>query len=335
MCTSSSRASSRVPDLARSQVSIGRRLLAVFLATATFAGLGIAVGSGGTASAAPRVQQITLQDSCGMPPVKVRMWTRPGNYKTVIALDGFRATDDVSGWEHNTKIQNMADSGVNVVEPVGGLASFYSDWDAPSNFNNQRYRYRWNCLISQKLIPELDRRQLNVGPRRQYAIMGISMGGNAAMVLGANNRRISHLFSLSGYLNLSAPGMREAIRIALLDAGIEAGVGPFNSDSMWGPPWSPRWLENDPFVQIGNMRGKKVRVAAGSGLPGRYPNTLVGYLQGGPLEALSLAQSRAFQVQALINNVAITSDFPSTGVHAWGYWSDMVLRAKSQGWFRD
>ncbi|GAA1459512.1 hypothetical protein GCM10009619_21220 [Williamsia maris] len=322
-------------DPARSQVSIGRRLLAVFLATATFAGLGIAVGSGGTASAAPRVQQITLADSCGMPPVKVRMWTRPGNYKTVIALDGLRATNDVSGWEHNTKIQNMADSGVNVVEPVGGIASFYSDWNAPSNFNNQKFRYRWKCLIDQKLIPELDRRGLDVGPRRQYAIMGISMGGNSAMVLGANNRRISHLFSMSGYLNLSAPGMREAIRIALLDAGIEAGVGPFNSDSMWGPPTSVRWLENDPFVQIGKMRGKKVRVAAGSGLQGRFPVSPIGLIQGSPLEALSLAQSRAFQVQALINNVAITSDFPSTGIHDWGYWSDMVFRAKNQGWFRD
>ncbi|WP_188487245.1 alpha/beta hydrolase [Williamsia phyllosphaerae] len=329
------RTGSRVSDPARSQVSIGRRLLAVFLATATFAGLGIAVGSGGTASAAPRVQQITLQDSCGMPPVKVRMWTRPGNYKTVIALDGLRATNDVSGWEKNTRIQDMADSGVNVVQPVGGIASFYSDWNAPSNFNNQKFRYRWKCLIDQKLIPELDRRKLNVGPRGQYAIMGISMGGNAAMVLGANNRRISHLFSLSGYLNLSAPGMREAIRIALLDAGIEAGVGPFNSDSMWGPPTSPRWLENDPFVQIGKMRNKKVRVAAGSGLQGRFPVSPIGLIQGSPLEALSLAQSRAFQVQALINNVPITSDFPSTGIHDWGYWSDMVFRAKNQGWFRD
>lgn len=310
-----------------------RRLVAVFVAAAALTGLGVAVGAG-PATAAPRVQQIFI-DGCGMPPVKVRMWTRPNNYKTVIALDGLRATNDVSGWEHNTRIQDLADRGVNVVEPVGGLASFYSDWDAPSNFNAQPYRYRWSCAINQRLIPELDRRGLAVGRTGKYAIMGISMGGNSSMVIGANNPRIDHLFSMSGYLNLSAPGMREAIRIALLDAGIEAGVGPFNSDSMWGPPTSPRWLENDPLVQIGKMRGKKVRVAAGSGLQGRYPVDPIGLIQGSPLEALSLAQSRAFQVQALINNVEITSDFPSTGLHAWGYWSDMVFRAFNQGWFRD
>ncbi len=312
---------------------MGRRLAAVLVAAATLAGLGVAVGSG-TASAAPGVRQIFI-DGCGMPAVKVRMWTRPGNYKTVIALDGLRATNDVSGWEHNTRIADLADRGVNVVEPVGGLASFYSDWDAPSNFNAQPYRYRWSCAINRSLIPTLDRMGLAVGKTGKYAIMGISMGGNSSMVIGANNPRIDHLFSMSGYLNLSAPGMREAIRIALLDAGIEAGVGPFNSDSMWGPPTSPRWLENDPLVQIGKMRGKKVRVAAGSGLQGRYPVDPIGLIQGSPLEALSLAQSRAFQVQALINNVEITSDFPSTGLHAWGYWSDMVFRALNQGWFRD
>lgn len=312
---------------------LGHRLAAVLVAAATLAGLGVAVGSG-TASAAPGVRQIFI-DGCGMPAVKVRMWTRPGNYKTVIALDGLRATNDISGWEHNTRIANLADSGVNVVEPVGGLASFYSDWDAPSNFNNQPYRYRWSCAINQSLIPTLDRMGLAVGKTGKYAIMGISMGGNSSMIIGANNPRIDHIFSMSGYLNLSAPGMREAIRIALLDAGIEAGVGPFNSDSMWGPPFSPRWLENDPFVQIGKMRGKKVRVASGSGIPGAYPTDPLGFVQGAPLEALSLAQSRAFQVQALINGVQITSDFPSTGLHAWGYWSDMVFRALNQGWFRD
>lgn len=326
----------RVSSRARrsgTQFSMMKRLMAAFVALAAMSSVAVVVGSG-TASAAPRVQQYFI-DGCGMPAVKVRMWTKPGNYKTVIALDGLRATNDVSGWEHNTRIQDMADSGVNVVEPIGGLASFYSDWNAPSNFNNQPYRYRWSCAINQRLIPELDRRGLAVGRTGKYAIMGISMGGNSAMVIGANNPRIDHMFSMSGYLNLSAPGMREAIRIALLDAGIEAGVGPFNSDSMWGPPTSVRWLENDPFVQIGKMRGKKVRVASGSGLQGRFPTDFLGLIQGAPLEALSLAQSRAFQVQALVNGVQITSDFPSTGLHAWGYWSDMVFRAKNQGWFRD
>lgn len=313
-------------------------MIAALVALSAVLGFGVAVGTG-TASAAP-VRQTWWLDGCGMPKVQVHAWTRPGNYKTVIALDGLRATNDKSGWEYNTRIQDMASSGVNVIEPIGGMASFYSNWDAPSNLNGQKYKYMWSCVINNRLIPMLDQKGLAVGPAHKYAIMGISMGGSSAMIIGANNPRISHLFSMSGYLNLSAPGMRTAIRVAMLDAGIEAGMGPFNSDSMWGPPWSGRWYDNDPFVQINKMHNKKVRIGAGGGFWGQYNavgsiGDFIGNVEGTPLEQLAWAQTRAFQVQALVNHVPITTDFPIVGTHTWGYWSDMVWRAKNSGWFHD
>jgi len=220
-----------------------------------------------------------------------------------------------------------------VVMPVGGPASFYSDWNAPSNFNRQPYKYMWNCVITNTLVKGMDARGLRVGPGGKYAIAGISMGGNAALVIGANNKQnYSHAFSMSGYLNLSAPGMKSAIRVALLDAN----GGPWNSDSMWGPPWSTRWYDNDPFVQITKMHGLKVRVGSGSGVPGGYNvgDNAVGIVQGVPLEVLSLAQTRAFEVQAFVIRVNLTTDYPATGTHKWGYWQDMMWRALQQGWFR-
>ena len=45
------------------------------------------------------------------------------------------------------------------------------------------------------------------------------------------------------------------------------------------------------------------------------------------LEALALANTRAFQVRMLTlgpNNV--TYDFPAVGVHSWNYWADEVYR---------
>ena len=62
-----------------------------------------------------------------------------------------------------------ARSGVNVVEPIGGPASFYTNWDAPSNFNNQPFRYMWNCVITNTLIRGLDSRGYRVG-NGKYAI---------------------------------------------------------------------------------------------------------------------------------------------------------------------
>ncbi|WP_197037777.1 MULTISPECIES: alpha/beta hydrolase family protein [Actinomycetes] len=313
---------------------MGRRLIAAFAALATIAGVGVVAGTG-TANAwgtGNGFQQWNV-DGCGMPSVKVRSWSKPGNYKTVVLLDGLRATYDVSGWEHETNVQNMVNSGVNVVMPVGGPASFYSDWNAPSNFNRQPYKYMWNCVITNTLVKGMDARGLRVGPGGKYAIAGISMGGNAALVIGANNKQnYSHAFSMSGYLNLSAPGMKSAIRVALLDAN----GGPWNADSMWGPPWSTRWYDNDPFVQITKMHGMKVRVASGSGIPGGYNQNenAVSIVQGVPLEVLSLAQTRAFEVQAFVNRVNLTTDYPVTGTHKWGYWQDMMWRALQQGWFR-
>lgn len=315
------------------RVGFGKRLVASVAALATIAGIGVVAGTG-TASAwgtGAGFQQFRV-DGCGMPGgVKVRSWSKPGNYKTVVMLDGLRATNDVSGWEHQTNVQNLVNSGVNVVMPVGGAASFYSDWNAPSNFNGQNYTYKWNCVIANTLPKALYAK--GMVPGGKLAIAGISMGGNAALVVAANNKQYySHAFSMSGYLNLSAPGMKSAIRVALLDAD----GGPWNSDSMWGPPWSTRWYDNDPFVQITKMHGLKVRVASGSGMLGKYNagQGPVEIVQGVPLEVLSLAQTRAFEVQAFVNRVQLTTDYPNTGTHMWGYWQDMMWRAAQQGWFR-
>ncbi|MFW0783949.1 alpha/beta hydrolase family protein [Gordonia sp. CPCC 206044] len=308
-----------------------RRFVVCLLVVAIIFGAGAV--SAGTANAASFGRFYV--SGCGMPSTPVDMWTRWGNYKTVIALDGLRATSDVSGWRHETRIQRMADKGVNVIEPVGGLASFYTDWETKSPGSKITYRYRWTCRLN-SIIRELDARGLAVGPRGKYALMGISMGGNAAMIYGAYHRkRVSHIFSLSGYLNLSAPTMREAVRLSLLDAGIAAGVGPFSADAMWGPPWNIRWVNNDPLAQIQRMRGMRIRVGAASGVWGRYNNDPVGSIKGTPLEVVSLAQTRAFQVAAGVSGVRITTDFPSVGTHQWGYWQDMVFRAKHSGWFRD
>ncbi|MFT4200982.1 MAG: alpha/beta hydrolase family protein [Gordonia sp. (in: high G+C Gram-positive bacteria)] len=271
---------------------------------------------------------------CGMPSSPVDVYKRVNNYKTVIALDGLRATNDMSGWRHETNIAKIADRGVNLVEPVGGLASFYTDW-ARKPGNKQSYKYSWTCRLN-KLISELDSRGYAAGKWGKYAIMGISMGGNSALTYAANHRRrISHAFSMSGYLNLSAPTMRENIKIALFDAGREAGRGPYNADDMWGPPWDKRWVENDPYYLASKMRGMKVRIAAATGAPGKYDVRADNSAKGAPLETAAIAQTKAFETQAAPNGVDLSTDYQLQGTHSWGYWQEAVWRAYRAGWFRD
>ncbi len=288
--------------------------------------------------AAPSAEAVTRHRfytaGCGMPPSPVDVWKRPGNYKTVIALDGLRATSDMSGWRHETNIAKLADRGINVVQPVGGLASFYTDWDRKPG-NSQPYRYQWTCRLNQ-IIAGLDARGLATGRWGKYAIMGISMGGNSALTYAANHRRrISHAFSMSGYLNLSAPTMRENIKLALIDAGNEAGRGPYDADDMWGPPWSARWADNDPFNLVPKMHGMKVRISAATGVPRRLGANGVNTVKGVPLETASIAQTKAFESRAASSGLRLTTDYQSFGTHSWGYWQEAVWRAERAGWFRD
>lgn len=263
-----------------------------------------------------------------MGPIKSRVWrAADGNTNRVVyLLDGLRATTDISGWEHETDAGAvLASWNINVVEPVGGQSSFYSDWYAPSNFNGQKTTYKWETFLTQNLRENL-RANWGFNPNRN-GVIGISMGGSAALTLAAYHPdQFSYAGSLSGYLNISAPGMREAMRLALLDSG------RYNIDAMWGPPWDPAWLRNDPFVFAPRLRdnGTRVWVFAGSGLPGGLdrPQSFIDYYNtanGMGLEAIALANSRAFQIRmASIGANNVTYAFPAVGTHQWGYWGEQI-----------
>ncbi|MFI8569581.1 alpha/beta hydrolase [Rhodococcus sp. NPDC078407] len=291
--------------------------------------LGLAVAGGGaTANAAFDGNAIDVWTDSSMGPIKSRVWrAADGNTNRVVyLLDGLRATSDISGWEHETDAGAvLAGYNINVVQPVGGQSSFYSDWYAPSNFNGQRTTYKWETFLTQNLRENL-RANYGFNPNRN-GVIGISMGGSAALTLAAYHPdQFSYAGSLSGYLNISAPGMREAMRLALLDSG------RYNIDAMWGPPWDPAWLRNDPFVFAPRLRdnGTRVWVFAGSGLPGGLdrPRSFIDYYNtanGMGLEAIALANSRAFQIRmASIGANNVTYAFPAVGTHQWGYWGEQI-----------
>ncbi|MFT3716395.1 MAG: alpha/beta hydrolase-fold protein [Gordonia sp. (in: high G+C Gram-positive bacteria)] len=321
----------------------GRKATAAIVAAAATVGLiGSSIGSG-DASAAGVIAKDRYVTSCGMPTgnalgkgnpkgrVKVQTWMRPGNKRTVILLDGLRAEYGTSGWFQQTNAWRLVNQGVNVVMPVGGPASFYTDWDAPSNFNGQRARYRWGCVIDKGVVPML--RRAGFGSKNgKYALAGVSAGGNAALTHAAQRRDLYYAAaSFSGYNYLSAPGMRTALRVAMLDVA----PGPWNVDAMWGPPWSPRWTQNDPAMLINRMHGLKVFVGSGNGFFGKYnypQNVGDDLFKGTPLEMLAWTQAKAFEVSAQVQGLPVMT-YDANGTHAWGYWRDMLFNAKRRGLF--
>ncbi|NKY85583.1 alpha/beta hydrolase [Nocardia veterana] len=332
------------------------RRSALGVALALLLPLGVSVaGSGASASAAFDPSGFDFWvDSPVMGPVKSRIFrAKDGNTDRVVyALDGMRAPQTLNGWEIETNVaQVLTDWNINVVMPVGGQSSFYADWNAPSSFfgippsnfgafnsgsgatetflggPGKDYRYDWETFLTVQLRNAL-RDRLGFRASRNGAF-GLSMGGSAALTLAAYHPdQFSFAGSFSGYLNISAPGMREAIRLAMIDAG------GYNVDSM-APPWGPQWLRMDPFVFAPRLIANNTRlwIAAGSGVPSQQdlglplPAAADHIVRGAPLEALALANTRAFQVRMMTLGASnIVYSFPNVGVHDWFNWQDEAYR---------
>lgn len=234
-------------------------------------------------------------------------------FPEVWALDGLRARDDESGWTIETNILSQyADRNVNVIMPVGGESSFYSDWQQPDNGRN----YKWESFLTKELVPILDKAYRS---NQKRAITGISMGGTAAVNLAERN---PHLFqfvgSFSGYLDTTTRGMPEAIAAAQMDAG------GFSSTNMWGPHYSQDWIDHDPKLGIEALKDMKVYVSSGSGKDdyGNLSSVAKGPANaaGVGLEVISRMSTQTFVDYAKRAGVPVVTRFRPSGVHSWEYW---------------
>ncbi len=231
----------------------------------------------------------------------------------VWALDGLRARDDENGWTIETNIEQFyADKNVNVVMPIGGESSFYSDWEKP----DQGKHYMWESFLTNELVPILHNKFRSNGNR---AVVGISMGGTAAMNLAERRPDLfKFVGSFSGYLDTTTTGMPEAIAAAQLDAG------GFTSTNMWGPHYSQNWVDHDPKLGIENLRNMKVYVSSGSG---KDDFGLANSVAKGPanmagmgLEVISRMSTQTFVDYAKRAGVEPVVKFRPSGVHSWEYW---------------
>ncbi|MEU1427445.1 alpha/beta hydrolase family protein [Nocardia sp. NPDC005746] len=309
-----------------------------------------AVVTAGPVAAEPNPTAFDFFVDSGMGSIKTRIVrAADGNTDRVVyLLDGERAQNDYNGWELHTEIPAaLAKFNINVVLPVGGESSFYQDWDAPSSFggvnpdaglfpsrdsgsaiagwdesSGKSYTYQWETFLTHDLRDAL-RDRLGFSDSRN-GIFGLSSGGSAALLMAAYHPdQFVYAGSMSGYLSLAAPGMREALRLALLAAG------GYNIDSM-AAAGSAKWQRMDPYGFAPKLIENNTRlyIAAGSGTPAQQDlSSADAIIQGMPLEGIALANTKAFQsrLQALgYDNVSY--DFPSIGVHNWGNWEQVATR---------
>ena len=192
-----------------------RRFTAGILAAILLPGMITVAGGSATASATSRpglpVETLMVPSAAMGRDIPVRF--QGGGSKAVYLLDGLRARDDNSGWDIETPaFETFYQSGVSVVMPVGGMSSFYTNWQSPAVGNGQTYNYQWETFLTSELPAYL---AANKGISQSgNAVVGLSMSGNSALILAAYHpNQFRYAGSLSGFLNPSARGLADSDRL--------------------------------------------------------------------------------------------------------------------------
>lgn len=236
---------------------------------------------------------------------------------------------DGSTWATKTDaLKFLADKNVNVVTPIGGMFSYYADWqrDDPHLGRN-----KWRTFLTQELPPLLNT-YLDANGRN--GIAGYSMSATTTLALAATAGDLfSAVGSYSGCAQTSDPVGQEFVRLTVDTWGWG------NAENMWGPPGDPDWVGNDPYVHAEGLRGKAIYIANGSGLPGPY-DTLNGeyslpgewgyanqLVLGGIIESATNYCAHNMQARLDSLNIPATYDFRPTGTHSWGYWQDDLKKS--------
>jgi len=302
-----------------------RRLTAGISAALMLPGLVAIAGGSATASAYSRpglpVETLMVPSASMGRDVPVRF--QGGGKHAVYLLDGLRARDDNSGWDIETPaFENYYQSGLSVVMPVGGMSSFYTNWQQPAVGNGTTYNYQWETFLTSELPAYL---AANKGiSQTGNAVVGLSMSGSAALILAAYHPdEFAYAASQSGFLNLSQGIWPTLVGFAMRDAG------GFDANAMWGPGGGPAWQRNDPTLQAGRLaaNGTRIWVYTGNGAPGDLGGG--GDVPGEVLESLTQDSNHAFeQAYETAGGHNGTFNFPPTGIHGWAYWNAQLNAMK-------
>ncbi|MFE3445795.1 alpha/beta hydrolase [Nocardia sp. NPDC059180] len=228
---------------------------------------------------------------------------------------------DGDNWLTKTDAEEFfADKQVNVVMPIGGGASFYTDWRAD---DPQLGRHRWTTFLTEELPAVIDSA---LSTTAVNAVAGLSMAAAAVFQLAIEApETFRAVASYSGCVRTSDPRGQ-----ALVDAIVLGHQG--DPRNLWGSPTDPLWAANDPYLRAEELRGTAIYVSTRNGWPGPLdtldgpgidgnPVTLADQVVlGGVLDAVAHSCTQQLRDRLRELNIPATFDFRPSGTHSWGYW---------------
>lgn len=247
---------------------------------------------------------------------------------TLYLLNGAGGGEDTATWKKQTDaLAYLGDKNVNVIQPVGGKWSYYTDWRSPDPVLGVN---KWKTFFTEELPPLVD---AALGTNKVNAIAGLSTSGTSVLQLPiAKPGLYKSVAAYSGCAQIADP-----LGYRFVNLAVETWGGG-HTKNMYGPENDPMWAENDPYLHADKLRGLNLYVSNGTGIPGMY-DTLDGkYAQpgssgltsqlviGGVIEAGVDYCAHNLQAKLAGLGIPATFDFQPVGTHSWGYWQD-ALRA--------
>ncbi|WP_306363552.1 alpha/beta hydrolase family protein [Nocardia sp. CC227C] len=225
-------------------------------------------------------------------------------------------------WTNRTDVAHFfADKPVNVIQPIGGHASYYSDWVADDPVLG---RNKWSTFLIHELPPLLEN---HFGMTGRNAVAGTSMSATSALNLAIEAPgRYQAVGSYSGCPRTSDPMARAYVHSQLRLFGA-------NADNMWGGGDHPAWAAHDPVLNAERLRGVALYISSGNGAAGVH-DTLTDPSIGGDAgrlaDRLLVGGGMESVVRSCTNSLTdrlAALGIPATvvhrnGTHAWPYWQD-------------
>ncbi|MFJ5778860.1 alpha/beta hydrolase [Streptomyces sp. NPDC093094] len=215
------------------------------------------------------------------------------------------AHDDHTSWTRETDVEEfLAGQEVITVMPSSGPTGIPTDW-----WNYGRRTPDYETFQADELA-QLLRDTFHAGPRR--AVAGVSTGGYGALALAARRPgTFAAAASYSGVLDTTAPGMVTVVH-AIVARELRSPT------ALWGSSVLHReiWNAHNPYALADRLRGTRLYVAQGSGVP----SDDFGNLEGAVLEGTLWAQARRFTARLAALGVPAQTHLYQGGTHAWSSW---------------
>jgi S-formylglutathione hydrolase FrmB len=206
-------------------------------------------------------------------------------------------------WFGFTDLQGFfGNKNVNVVSPLGGQFSWYTDWVNDRSKQYQTYMTRE--------LPPLINAQYKTNGRN--AVGGLSSTGGTAVDYAIQMPGLyKAVGSYSGFLTPSS---------GFQNISLTLGSGGANAADMWGPPGDPLWAAHDPTLNVAKLKGVAVYAAASGGGQGAVDKLPPGAnnFTGGFIEGIVADSTRQFADAAAAAGVPITYVVRPEGSHSWG-----------------